>query len=130
MAELAEDPVCHMKVDPARARAQAEYAGKTYYFCCAGCAQKFEAEPERYLAPKAATGAGLVQLGAATGKGHGGMAAPPSGASLQVAAAPAGPGSAGPVVSGPVYTCPMDPEVRQPGPGACPKCGMDLEPEV
>ena len=26
------------------------------------------------------------------------------------------------------YTCPMDPEVRQEGPGACPKCGMALEP--
>jgi P-type Cu+ transporter len=26
------------------------------------------------------------------------------------------------------YTCPMDPEVRQNGPGACPKCGMALEP--
>ncbi|MCL6545944.1 MAG: cadmium-translocating P-type ATPase [Bryobacteraceae bacterium] len=28
------------------------------------------------------------------------------------------------------YTCPMDPEVRQKGPGACPKCGMALEPEL
>jgi Cu+-exporting ATPase len=28
------------------------------------------------------------------------------------------------------YTCPMHPEIRQPGPGACPKCGMALEPEV
>ena len=28
------------------------------------------------------------------------------------------------------YTCPMDPEVRQIGPGACPKCGMALEPDV
>ena len=27
------------------------------------------------------------------------------------------------------YTCPMHPEVRQPGPGACPKCGMTLVPE-
>ncbi len=27
-----------------------------------------------------------------------------------------------------VYTCPMHPEVRQSGPGACPICGMDLEP--
>ncbi len=27
-----------------------------------------------------------------------------------------------------VYTCPMHPEVRQEQPGACPKCGMDLEP--
>jgi Cu+-exporting ATPase len=26
------------------------------------------------------------------------------------------------------YTCPMDPEVRQKGPGPCPKCGMALEP--
>src|SRR5665647_1179891 len=25
------------------------------------------------------------------------------------------------------YTCPMHPEVRQPGPGSCPKCGMALE---
>lgn len=30
--------------------------------------------------------------------------------------------------NGTVYTCPMDPEVRQPQPGACPKCGMALEP--
>ncbi|MET0594900.1 MAG: copper-translocating P-type ATPase [Polyangiaceae bacterium] len=30
---------------------------------------------------------------------------------------------------GVVYVCPMDPEVRQSGPGACPKCGMALEPE-
>jgi Cu+-exporting ATPase len=28
----------------------------------------------------------------------------------------------------PEYTCPMDPEVRQIGPGSCPKCGMALEP--
>lgn len=28
-----------------------------------------------------------------------------------------------------IYTCPMHPEVRQKGPGSCPKCGMALEPE-
>ncbi len=28
------------------------------------------------------------------------------------------------------YVCPMDPEVRKPRPGPCPKCGMALEPEV
>ncbi|HEX3034306.1 MAG TPA: heavy metal translocating P-type ATPase [Thermodesulfobacteriota bacterium] len=27
-----------------------------------------------------------------------------------------------------IYICPMDPEVREPGPGSCPKCGMALEP--
>ena len=33
-------------------------------------------------------------------------------------------------VSGATYTCPMHPEVRQAGPGTCPKCGMALEPEM
>ena len=35
------------------------------------------------------------------------------------------------VETGPVdalYTCPMDPEIQQIGPGSCPKCGMALEP--
>jgi len=31
--------------------------------------------------------------------------------------------------AGVIYTCPMHPEIHQPGPGACPKCGMALEPE-
>ena len=29
-----------------------------------------------------------------------------------------------------IYSCPMDPEVRQDRPGPCPKCGMALEPEM
>src|SRR5580693_2419364 len=32
-----------------------------------------------------------------------------------------------PVASGNDYTCPMDPEIHQDSPGACPKCGMALE---
>jgi len=32
-------------------------------------------------------------------------------------------------IPGAIYTCPMHPEVRQVGPGSCPKCGMALEPE-
>ncbi len=35
-----------------------------------------------------------------------------------------------PASSGAIYTCPMHPEIRQPGPGHCPICGMALEPEV
>ena len=31
---------------------------------------------------------------------------------------------------GTTYICPMDPEVRQDHPGACPKCGMALEPDL
>src|SRR3954469_20867036 len=38
------------------------------------------------------------------------------------------PASAAPVPEGTIYTCPMHPEVRQVGPGACPICGMALEP--
>ena len=34
------------------------------------------------------------------------------------------------VPKGTIYTCPMHPEIRQPGPGNCPKCGMALEPET
>ncbi|MGB6350226.1 MAG: heavy metal translocating P-type ATPase [Pseudolabrys sp.] len=35
-----------------------------------------------------------------------------------------------PVAEGAIYTCPMHPEIRQAGPGACPICGMALEPEI
>jgi Cu+-exporting ATPase len=35
-----------------------------------------------------------------------------------------------PADPGAVYTCPMHPEIRQTGPGSCPKCGMALEPLV
>jgi P-type Cu+ transporter len=31
---------------------------------------------------------------------------------------------------GTIYTCPMHPQIRQPGPGNCPICGMALEPEI
>ncbi|MDQ0010465.1 Cu+-exporting ATPase [Luteibacter jiangsuensis] len=31
---------------------------------------------------------------------------------------------------GTIYTCPMHPEIRQVGPGSCPKCGMALEPAM
>jgi Cu+-exporting ATPase len=35
-----------------------------------------------------------------------------------------------PVPEGTIYTCPMHPEIRQVGPGACPICGMALEPDL
>jgi Cu+-exporting ATPase len=40
------------------------------------------------------------------------------------------PRPAAPAVAGATYVCPMDPDVRQSEPGACPKCGMALEPEL
>jgi Cu+-exporting ATPase len=35
-----------------------------------------------------------------------------------------------PVAEGAIYTCPMHPQIRQPGPGSCPICGMALELEI
>ena len=53
-ADLAKDPVCGMSVDPHTARHRREHGGRTFYFCSARCAEKFEAEPEAYLGPERA----------------------------------------------------------------------------
>ncbi len=47
---LEKDPVCGMTVDPATATHRRQHGGRSFVFCCAGCAGKFEAAPERYLA--------------------------------------------------------------------------------
>ena len=44
-----KDPVCGMDVDPNTARHRADFEGKTYYFCAAGCRQKFLSHPEQYI---------------------------------------------------------------------------------
>jgi P-type Cu+ transporter len=46
---MERDPVCGMTVAPEQAAARVDYAGKTYYFCAAGCARKFSESPEKYL---------------------------------------------------------------------------------
>ncbi|HYM18548.1 MAG TPA: heavy metal translocating P-type ATPase [Micropepsaceae bacterium] len=51
-ASLAKDPVCGMNVDPHTAKHRAEYLGRTYYFCGAKCAEKFKAEPTKYITPR------------------------------------------------------------------------------
>src|SRR5436190_21021100 len=45
------DPVCGMKVDPAKAAAKLLHEGKPYHFCSLGCFVRFRHEPQRYLAP-------------------------------------------------------------------------------
>jgi len=47
---MTTDPVCKMSVEPAKAAAQSVYKGQTYYFCAVGCKQKFDREPDKYLA--------------------------------------------------------------------------------
>ncbi|HLZ11247.1 MAG TPA: YHS domain-containing protein, partial [Candidatus Acidoferrum sp.] len=63
---MERDPVCGMNVEPAKAAATKEFAGKTYFFCGKGCAAKFEKEPERYLSGKMPEGMQGM------GPGHGG----------------------------------------------------------
>src|SRR5579883_2867547 len=53
---MERDPVCGMSVDPEEAKAKVEHGGKSYYFCCGGCAQKFQAAPEKYLAATSSAG--------------------------------------------------------------------------
>jgi P-type Cu+ transporter len=110
------DPVCGMKVDPSTARFKSTHLGKEYFFCSAGCSAKFQANPEKILSsPPRPMGSGVVSLGA----GHG------IGPAVKKHAAADGAGKSG----ARIYVCPMCAEVRQAGPGPCPKCGMALEPE-
>jgi YHS domain-containing protein/uncharacterized membrane protein YraQ (UPF0718 family) len=55
-AQLVQDPVCGMSVDPATATEKVEYAGTNYYFCSAACRSTFEKEPARYAAQKVHAG--------------------------------------------------------------------------
>lgn len=45
-----KDPICGMNVDKASAKYKAEFQEQMFYFCCAGCQQTFERDPQRYLA--------------------------------------------------------------------------------
>jgi xanthine dehydrogenase accessory factor len=44
------DPICEMTVTIAGARHTSDYGGQTWYFCCAGCKRKFDADPAQYAA--------------------------------------------------------------------------------
>jgi P-type Cu+ transporter len=95
-----KDPVCGMDVNPSDAKQKLVHAGETYYFCSAGCAEKFRAHPEKYAQPMP------------------GRVTPAEKLIVQ------------PAEDNRKYICPMCPEVSKTGPGACPKCGMALEPDV
>ena len=106
LSETVIDPVCGMSVDAAGAAHSHAHLGQIYYFCGAGCLAKFEADPARYLAPAVVDAAG-----------------PNDGAAAEA-------GRAADRAAETWFSCPMDPEVRQLGPGVCPKCGMALDAEL
>jgi Cu+-exporting ATPase len=107
-----------MTVDPAKARAQADHAGKTWYFCSQRCHDRFVADPGSFLSatPSAAPSPPVAQTAHAHAH-HGHAEREHEGRETAPASAGAG-----------KWTCPMHPEVVRDGPGACPICGMALEP--
>lgn len=97
---MAQDPVCKMTVEPETAAASFEYKGQPFYFCSDWCKQKFEQSPQDYLQPVAESCSHCAVVATA------------------------------PITDAGEYFCPMHPEVVQDHPGACPKCGMALEPRA
>jgi Cu+-exporting ATPase len=99
------DPICGMEVEPNKAAGKHEYNGQPYYFCSNHCLAKFKEDPKKFLkSPAGEHGSGNAHEHA--------VARAPRFDEAQEGA----------------YVCPMDPEVRESKPGACPKCGMALEP--
>jgi len=45
----ARDPICGMAVDVSSAKYKSEFHRNSYYFCCAGCKQQFDKQPEKYV---------------------------------------------------------------------------------
>jgi Cu+-exporting ATPase len=120
----AKDPVCGMSVDTTAGKPRHEHEGTTYHFCCKRCCDRFTATPEAFLtsAPASATPAPAAPSSAA--------AAPRACCAAHAEGAHPAPVAPSGDQSKVEYTCPMDPEVVQLGPGTCPKCGMALEPSV
>src|SRR2546421_11799085 len=127
----AKDPVCGMSVDPTKAAGKVAHNEKTYYFCSKRCEERFTQDPEKFLAAPGTAGMEHAH-GHAHLQAHATAPVPVQARHEQMhpaAAAPAAaPASVPASAHGVRYTCPMDPEIVQIGPGVCPKCGMALEP--
>jgi heavy metal translocating P-type ATPase len=110
VGERVTDPVCGMEVDPARSAHRVEHGATMYYFCCAGCAERFRKDPQSVLTKASAGEDTRSSCGSGRGSVHRHEA--PSGSTTARGK----------------YVCPMCPGVESEGPAACPKCGMALEP--
>jgi len=115
-----------MTISPEKAAGRLVHNGTTYYFCAESCLKRFRANPDAFIGkPAPSPGMAVVPV---TLTRRVGTAPPGASAAPAALAVPAGPVTPGAPADTREYTCPMDPEVRQIGPGACPKCGMALEP--
>lgn len=112
LAVKTKDPVCGMSVNRESPRGgHFEHQGETYYFCNPKCRERFSADPAKYLQPEPSSDDRV-----------------PTEPKVSVAASLESAAS-GLLAASQSYVCPMDPEVREAKPGACPKCGMALELE-
>jgi len=129
------DPVCGMTVDPEAGKPRHDHDGRTYHFCAERCRERFAAAPEDFVtAVDPVCGMTVDRASAAHMAKHAGerfyFCSPrcldtfeaDSDRFLGDRPAPE------PVPEGTLFTCPMDPEIVQEGPGDCPICGMALEP--
>ena len=114
-----QDPVCGMEVGEGSPW-KLDHSGVTFHFCSESCQHKFSEDPERYLPKSGGAGhsTGRPSVGTSSTDGE-----------TDSERAPCEGDVCGIDVET-IYTCPMHPEVRQKGPGTCPKCGMALEPET
>ena len=103
---LGVDPVCGMQVFEKPGVISRVHRGATYFFCNPRCAERFDGDPAAILAAPGT---------------HGMRKAPMPTAPAHTHTAAAGAAE---------YVCPMCPEVHETAPGACPSCGMALEPDA
>ena len=140
------DPVCGMHVSLPTEKPSFEHDGEVYYFCCAGCAAKFEAMPDVYLGKAAIDPVCGMTVTLPTEKPSfehdgnvfyfccagcaGKFEADPNGyldgTAKSAMTANTSSGSSG--KGG--YICPMCPEVWSATPASCPDCGMALEADM
>ena len=76
---MVKDPVCGMELEVSAAAETREFGGKTFYFCSASCADKFDKEPEAYVGSQGASvghggHGGTARGGHGDHVGHGDMA--------------------------------------------------------
>jgi Cu+-exporting ATPase len=140
---VTKDPICSMTVDPTKAVAKIDHAGRSYYFCSKGCAQRFAQSPEKYAAatvdspnlPASQPATAQSSKPFAQAVVRSGAAAKPVSIANPASALSAAQNDAASTHSAPSpapqavrYTCPMHPQIVRMGPGSCPICGMALEP--
>lgn len=129
------DPVCGMKVAE-DTELHYIYQNRTYRFCCEGCLNKFKQSPDDYITELKDPVCGMnVSEDTELRVEHQGKTFRFCSEHClhEFEKAPDDYLSPAPrtdleVDESAIYTCPMDPEVQQVGPGTCPKCGMALEP--